>query len=80
MATRKMTFTLPESLATRLAKRIPSRNRSRYVSDAIAARLNDRERQLAKSCEAANANADVARIERDMDALPDTMTPARRRG
>ena len=74
MATRKMTFTLPEPLATRFAKRVPSRERSRYVADALAARLAERDRRLIRSCEAANDDAEVAQIEREFEALPDTVS------
>ena len=36
MATRKMTFSLPSGLAVQFLKRVPARERSRYVADALA--------------------------------------------
>lgn len=71
MAMRKMTFTLPESLAARLTKQVAARDRSRYVAEAVAERLAARERRMIRSCEIANDSADVLEIEREFDALPD---------
>ncbi len=74
MATRKMTFTLPEPLAVRFKKRVAARDRSKYVSEALAERLAERERQLIRSCEVANEDSQVLEIEREFDALPDIVT------
>ena len=74
MATRKMTFTLPEPLADRFAKQVPPRDRSRYVAEAVAERLAERERRLIRSCNVANESAEVADIEREFDALPDVVS------
>lgn len=71
MANRKMTFTIPEDLASQFLRRVPARNRSRYVTEAIAARLQEREERMIRSCEAANHNADVLAIEQDWDAAAD---------
>jgi metal-responsive CopG/Arc/MetJ family transcriptional regulator len=71
MASRKMTFTIPEELATQFLRRVPSRERSRYVSDAITAKLRDREDRMIRACEVANDAANVLAIERDWDALND---------
>jgi hypothetical protein len=73
MASRKMTFSLPESLAAKFTKHVPARARSRYVADAIANRLTERERRLIESCDAANADPDIVAIAREFDALPDTV-------
>jgi hypothetical protein len=64
-----MTFTIPEDLAGVLQKRIPARERSRYVSEAIAAKLREREEQIA--CEIANGDSDVLAIEREWETLLD---------
>ena len=69
MASRKMTFTLPEELAEILVTRVSSRLRSSYVCEAITSKLLERETRLRKACEAANADAGVAEIERDWDSL-----------
>jgi hypothetical protein len=71
MATRKMTFTIPQELATQFLRRVPARDRSRYVTEAISARLRQREEQMIRSCQAANDNADVLEIEKEWDALKD---------
>lgn len=71
MACRKMTFSIPEDVATQLVKRVPSRDRSRYVAEAIARQLQERERRLIHACEVANQDADIQLIEDSWDALAD---------
>jgi hypothetical protein len=71
MATRKMTFTIPEDLAAQFLRRVPSRGRSRYVTEAIATKLGEREERMIQACEVANNNADVLTIEQDWDAMMD---------
>jgi hypothetical protein len=71
MASRKMTFTIPEELAGLLLRRVPARDRSRYVAGAIAEKLRERDRQLARACDIANRDPEILAIERDLDALPD---------
>lgn len=73
MATRKMTFSLPEKLAAELVKRVPARGRSRYVADALAGKLKERDRVLARAAEVANRSRSVRRIEREFDALRDEL-------
>jgi hypothetical protein len=71
MASRKLTFTLPQDLATEFLRRVPASSRSQYVATAIAGRLREREEQLARACEVANKSADIADIEASFDALAD---------
>ncbi len=71
MASRKMTFTIPEDVAAQFVHRIPARDRSRYVAQAIAARLREREERMIRACEIANADPDGLRIEREWDELRD---------
>ena len=71
MALRKMTFTVPEEIADQFMKRVPAQKRSSYVAEAIADKLNERDRQLVRACEAANKDPDVLAIEKEMDALTD---------
>lgn len=71
MATRKLTFSIPEDIARPFLRRVPARDRSRYVSEAIAARLRERDDRLIRSCEAANSDPDVLSIEREWDVLND---------
>ena len=73
MATKKMTFSLPEPLAVQLLQRVASRDRSRFVSEALVARLEERDAALIRSCEIANQDLDMAEIEKDFDGLRDEM-------
>jgi hypothetical protein len=68
-----MTFTLPEDLASSFTRRVPARDRSRYVADALADKLAERERRLIRACETANQDSQVREIELDFDALTDAM-------
>jgi hypothetical protein len=71
MAMRKMTFSVPEPLAVRFLRRVASRDRSRFVSEALAARLEERDAALIRACETANQYLDVAEIEREFDGIQD---------
>jgi hypothetical protein len=73
MASRKMTFSLPEDLASSFTRRVPARDRSRYVADALAEKLAEREKRLIQACEIANHDSQVREIELDFDALSDAM-------
>jgi hypothetical protein len=73
MAVRKMTFSVPESLAAQFLRRVPSRDRSRFVSEALAARLAQRDVDLIRACETANQDVDVAEIEKELDGIGDEM-------
>jgi ubiquinone biosynthesis protein UbiJ len=73
MATRKMTFSLPEALARELVKRVPARQRSRYVAGALARELLERDRLLAQAADAANRIGEVRALERESDALQDKL-------
>ena len=70
MATRKMTFTIPEELAAEFVRQVP-RDRSTYVAEAIAAKLHEREERMIRACEVANNSTDVLAIEREWDSLID---------
>ena len=71
MACRKMTFTIPEELASNFVKRVPARDRSHYVATAIADKLAQREVRLIRACEIVNADEEVREIEKQFDALKD---------
>jgi metal-responsive CopG/Arc/MetJ family transcriptional regulator len=73
MAAIKMTFSLPEALARRFVRLVPSRERSKYLAAALETPLNQRRQELIEACEAANADAEVAAIEQEMDALDDPL-------
>jgi hypothetical protein len=74
MATRKMTFTLPEELVARFTKRVPARDRSSYVAAALAEKLSQREKRLIRACEIVNADPDVRAIKEEFDALNDPIS------
>jgi metal-responsive CopG/Arc/MetJ family transcriptional regulator len=74
MASRKMTFSLPEELASSFTRRVPARDRSRYVADALADKLSEREKRLIQACEIANRDSQVREIELEIDALTDAMS------
>lgn len=69
-----MTFTIPEDLARQLVKRVASRDRSRFVAEAIRTQLREREQQLIEACEIANADSDVLALEQEFGNLPDAIT------
>ena len=71
MASRKMTFTISDEVARQFLKRVPARDRSRYVTEALARRLHEREEALIRSCEMANSNSEVGTIEQEWDDLRD---------
>lgn len=73
MAIRKMTFSVPEELAVQFLRRVASRDRSRFVSEALAARLEERDAALIRACEIANQDMDVAEIEKELEELGDEM-------
>ena len=77
MANRKMTFTLPEAVAAELLHRVASRDRSRYVTQAITAKLREREERLIQACRAANINPDVVAIEAEWETLSDAIPEPR---
>lgn len=64
-----MTFTIPEDLAATFLRRVPARERSRYVTEAITAKLRDREERMIRAYEVANNAPDVHAIEREWDAM-----------
>ncbi len=71
MATRKMTFSLPEELAHRLIRRIPSRDRSRYLTGVLENSLREEEEALIQSCLAANHDPEATAVEEEFDRLQD---------
>jgi hypothetical protein len=66
-----MTFTVPDNLAAEFVRKVLPRDRSRYVAEAIAAKLAERDAQMIGACEAANADPDILGIEQEWDALAD---------
>jgi hypothetical protein len=71
MATRKMTFSLPADLASQLVKRVPARDRSRFLAKALEKSLREEEQALVRSCRLANQDPEVAVIEQEWDQIGD---------
>jgi len=71
MASRKMTFTLPQDLVVEFLRRVPASRRSAYAAAAIAEKLREREAELSLACKIANDSADVLDIETSFDNLAD---------
>lgn len=69
MPSQKVTFSLPKDLVRRFASRVPARQRSRYVAEALSAKLSERELMLARACEIVNGNRAVRALERDWEVL-----------
>jgi hypothetical protein len=74
MASRKMTFTLPDSVASSFTRRVPARDRSRYVAEAIEEKLAEREKRLIAACEIVNNDPAIREIEEEFDKLDDEIT------
>lgn len=66
-----MTFSLPDGLASQFVKRVSARHRSRYVAEALATKLKERDQLLARAADVANRSRAVRKLERDWDGLPD---------
>lgn len=64
-----MTFTLPEELARRFVHRVPARERSRYLAEALNEKLSARDRLLLEACLAANSDPEVRAIEKEFEAI-----------
>jgi hypothetical protein len=71
MAVRKMTFSIPENLAHSFVRRVPARERSKYVAAALAASLRRGESDLIRACRLANAEEDVSALEQELDQMQD---------
>jgi hypothetical protein len=69
MAARKMTFSIPDSLAREFLRSVPARGRSNYVAEALATRLRKQDDALIRACEVANRDEDLLAIEREFDAI-----------
>jgi hypothetical protein len=73
MAARKMTFSLPLDLADRLVKRVPARERSRFLAELLEKSLREEDESLVLSCLSANADPEVKTIEKEWDEMRDAI-------
>jgi hypothetical protein len=69
MATRKITFTLPEEVARQFLRRVPSRERSKYLAEALREKLSAHDGLLIQACRVANNDPKVRAIEEEFDAF-----------
>jgi len=69
MATRKMTFSIPVDLTSQLLKRVPARDRSRFLAKALEKSLREEEQALVRSCRLANQDPEVTAIEQQWDQI-----------
>jgi hypothetical protein len=74
---RQMTFDIPDEAAEDFIKDVPdaaerSREVTRFLRRHLASKLTDEQWQ--SICESANNDPETQEIEREMAALPDTMT------
>jgi hypothetical protein len=73
MAARKMTFSLPEELAIKLVRRVPARERSRFLAQALEKSLQEEDESLIRACVMANQDPDVKAIEQEWDEIRDAI-------
>jgi hypothetical protein len=70
MPRRKLTFTLPQDLASELLRRVPASSVT-ICGDSDCRQTREHEEQLVRACEAANNSTAVREIESSFDALAD---------
>jgi hypothetical protein len=71
MASRKMTFTFPEEIATSFTRRVGPSGRSKFVVEAVAAKMREREAAFEAACDALEGNEALVSLALDMDSLND---------
>jgi metal-responsive CopG/Arc/MetJ family transcriptional regulator len=76
MVARKMTFSLPEQLARTLVQRVPARERSRFLANALENSLREQEADLARACLAANNDPASKKLEKEWDQVQDEIEEA----
>jgi hypothetical protein len=68
-----MTFSLPLDLANQLVKRVPARERSRFLAQVLEKGLRESDESLIRSCLSANEDPDVKAIEQEWDEIRDAI-------
>jgi metal-responsive CopG/Arc/MetJ family transcriptional regulator len=73
MPAREITITVPEPLADRFLRVVPSQQRSEWIAEAIERKLracdDAYDEQPTAACDAFNADPQIAALEREMDTL-----------
>jgi hypothetical protein len=67
----RLTVSIPEEIAREFARRVPAKERSRYVARALEQSLHGAENSLVRACLLANGDADALAIEQEFDAITD---------
>ena len=71
----RVTVSLPDALARRFQAAVPPRRRSSTVARLLELELVKREGELAKACEAANADSRLAEEIDEWQAFDDVLPP-----
>jgi len=66
-----MTFSLPEALARTLLRRVPARERSKFLAQALEKSLREKEADLARACVSANRDSSGGALEKQWDQVQD---------
>ncbi len=66
-----MTFSIPEVIARKFVGRVPARKRSKYLTEALEQKLSRQDEDLVRACKQANADAESAAIEKEMEDIED---------
>jgi hypothetical protein len=69
----RQTFTLPEDTFLRFASVVPEGKRSSTVARLLEEEAKRQEDVLARACQAANKNTGLHKLEKDFQALEDTV-------
>lgn len=72
----RVTISLPDALARRFQATVPPRRRSSTLARLLEAELSRREGELARACEAANADSFLAEEIEEWQAFDDAPAPA----
>jgi hypothetical protein len=73
----RVTLSLPDALGRRFQAAVPPRRRSSTVARLLELELVKRESELAKACEAANADCRLAEEIDEWQAFDDVLPPTR---
>ena len=66
-----MTFSVPGELAKKFVKRVPARERSKFLAMVLEKSLKQEDSALVRACLAANDDPEVLAIEKEWDSFSD---------
>ena len=64
-------FSIPEDIARKFVGRVPARKRSKYLTEALAHKPSRQDEDLVRACKRANADANSAALEKEMEGIAD---------